>query len=789
MRGCSAARGCLAGSCCVTAIPTFQKLGGEYQLVLQDARDLAGLLVLDEVHWVATGAPCSSFTCDEAFLQFLDNDGNGRVRTDEVRAAVRWLLRLLRDPARLAQRTPVLRLADINADEPEGEALHRTATRILYNLGQEDTTEITLEQVRDRQRFVQAGACNGDGIIPPEVVEDPEARALAESVLQTVGGETDAGGSQGITTAGLDAFLAAAQAHLEWHDEGRLRGGQSANRIMVQGERTPAAQAALSAIADKVDEYFSLCRLVQVAPTAEAALAERLKNLPPLAPTDGAAVEVFVLGAPLCLPRAEEVLPLVGELNPAWEDKVRHFVEVVLQDAGSPASISREEWEALKAQFAPYAAWQAGKRGAVVEALGPEALRERLDGGGAARLREMIAADQAVAADLEEVADLERLILYQQWLLEFANNFAALPRLFDPATRSMVEQGTLVMEGRRFDLCVEVADRAAHIAVTKRSNICVLYLEIADRHSGTDRRREIAVAVTSGYARNLYKGKRGVFFAVDGAEWDAVVVDLVANPVGLNEALLAPFRHLVEFVGTQLEKFTSARQKALEARLGKGITEVEASLAAPPAKPATSTAGGLRDLMLGGSVAVAALGSAFAFITKSLATVSLWSVVKVLLGILVVLALPTLVVAVLKVRRRNLGMFLEACGWSVNAPLRLTRRLGLLFTREPALPKGARRRRFDQSRTLLQALPDGRYDWTQWVLGILFALLVGGAIGLALNRLLPVEERVSRALVGAAPRESSPIGAPPAKPTPSSASPSPAAPKQPTVPAPGAERR
>ena len=79
----------------------FARYGKSYQLVIRNADDLRDLLTLDESHWTATSAPTAAFLEDPAFLAHLDTDKNGRVITDEVLAATRWLLDTLADTSKI----------------------------------------------------------------------------------------------------------------------------------------------------------------------------------------------------------------------------------------------------------------------------------------------------------------------------------------------------------------------------------------------------------------------------------------------------------------------------------------------------------------------------------------------------------------------------------------------------------------------------------------------------------------------------------------------------------------
>ena len=94
-------------------------------------------------------------------------------------------------------------------------------------------------------------------------------------------------------------------------------------------------------------------------------------------------------------------------------------------------------------------------------------------------------------------------------------------------------------------------------------------------------------------------------------------------------------------------------------------------------------------MLAGGSIAVAALGSSFAFVTKTLAGVGKGHILTVIVVALLVVAIPTLIIAWVKLRRRDLSAILEGSGWAINARMRLSRAQSRTFTQRPAYPFGS----------------------------------------------------------------------------------------------------
>jgi len=127
-----------------------------------------------------------------------------------------------------------------------------------------------------------------------------------------------------------------------------------------------------------------------------------------------------------------------------------------------------------------------------------------------------------------------------------------------------------------------------------------------------------------------------------------------------------------------------------------------------------------------GGLAIAALGSSFAYITKALSDVRPIQVLIALLGLAMVVLLPSIFAGFAKIRKRDMSGLLEASGWAVNVRMRINRTMGRLFTHTPNLPKNARKERRD---TVGKFVKEFGYNTSQsmrpttYVLGFILLLL------------------------------------------------------------------
>lgn len=679
----------------------FENYGGSYQLRIREADDLAALQELDDAFWMATSAPVHQFRCDPELLERLDGDERHRILSDDMRRAAAWLLQCLKDRGGVTNRAPALDLAALDDTNDEGLRLLRAGRRILENLGKPADAPLALDDVRNRKAIMALGSQNGDGVIPPENMPDEEVRAFAEAIIETMGAVADLNGESGVDGDLLDRFLAQARALLEWHERSASDALQA--DLFPLGEDTAAAYDGLTVLRGPVDAYFLQCRVAAV----DTMLDRTTKQPEPDAELLGDAVRMsaYLVGAPLAAADPRGVLALQGNLNPHYREALAAFAVQVLGPllgAGFNAQeLSEDQWRRVQEAFAPFEQWQREKSGGDVEKLGPDVLRRYLESDLADRLRVMIAEDLEAGPEVNAVEDLEYLILLQRHFLDICNNFVSFPDLFDPSKRAMFEIGRLVMEGLVFNFNLLVRDVNAHAAAAQRSGIYLLYSEVTGAPDDTP--FAIVTPVANRRVNNLGVDSRGVLFDLDGKEWDVRVVKVVENPISFKAAVLAPFRRIGSLISTAVEKLTAGAEKQIESSITQTTTSVEKSvqegMAAPPAAtPATapaaegdataaSGASSVRDLVLAGGVTFAAVGSSFAYMASKFAELEMAQVLIVLGVGLAIVIVPTALIAILKLRARNLNGILAASGWAINARMRLTRRLARILVQKPPHPK------------------------------------------------------------------------------------------------------
>lgn len=676
----------------------FRRYAGSVQMRLRTFADLEQLKELPEAHWLATACPVTGLACDPAFLKALDCDGNGRVRVRELLAAVTWTGERLADRGGCIPGSDELRLAALSE---AAAPLRRSADLVLDSLKvpPEAHDRISLAQVRETKAVITRVMSNGDGIIAPPGIADEALRAVAADILANSTPATDASGEKGIDRATIKAFAEARAKAVAWLDQGAA--------LRPWGEASVARALAVRAAQPKVDEFFLQCRVIAAQPAAAERFGITAERL------------AAAVGDPAALRRAAEAMPIAAHdpqggilrwsalhRGAAFELVARLRDEVCLPVLGdrARAGMAETDWNRLVAEAAPVLAWHDDSAKHPLLKLGADRLRTIADEQLAA-LDRLCVEDLAVADTLKGIAELEKLLLCQRWLFEFANNFVTMPFLYSARRRALFEQGTLVLAGREFHLAVLVENRAAHSAVAANSSLFILYCQIS---GGIPARTfEVAVPVTSGTCSGLFVGKRGIFHALDGKEYDAQVVQIITQPVSLLEAVYMPFVRIGRFVVGRIEKWSSSSEKEFDKQLDEKADKAAAATAAAASKDAkTPNQGQIGTILMGGGVAFAAIGSALAYVVSELSHLGPAKILLGLAALIGILALPSLVLAWIKIRNRNLAVLLEAGGWALNDRLRLTSALGYLFTRRPDRPLGSRVDWLDQVRFSLAMSPD-----------------------------------------------------------------------------------
>lgn len=667
--------------------PSFELFGTAPHLRIETAADLRHALALNEAHWVALSAPVETLFFDAVFLDLLDADKDARITCDDVKKAITWTLAVFSDYTALEKGADAICLAALDTNDPDGDRVCVAAEKMLNQAG-DGKGNLDLSTVRKIKAEAEARPVSEWGVTLPEAAADDEPlKIFISDAIGTVGGVLHPSGGMGIDEAKLIDFMDQGKAFLAWFKQGMLAKDEP-TEIMPLGASTPEVYAVFNELRGKLDQFFAQCEAVSLDERFVQRMGWQESELRDLDFDDPAVIEDVLVKAPLAKANAARELNLDESLNPYYVPRLDFFMKTVAGPVlgGSCRSITALQWVEIKQFFKAHQAWVEGRAGDQVACLGKEKWDQYLVSDFPRKVRDLMAESARTGIMLDGIRLVEKAILFQSLLMTFVNNFISFPHLYDIHRRAIFEVGTLVIDGRRFNMAVKVTNRAEHVKVAKESGMYVLYVELTDEPSLET--FEVSVPVTSGTCGNLRVGKRGVFYDIHGREKNARIVEIIDNPISFAEALSAPFKKMGRIFTGKVESWSSGADKKFEKQATTSLSHMTSASPSPAAQPgAMTTAGGV---MMGGGVALAALGSAAAYMTKTLAEINPWAILWGILGAFSVVFVPLALVAYLRLKRRDLSTILEGSGWGINACMRLTRSQGLYFTRRPAYPKHAK---------------------------------------------------------------------------------------------------
>ena len=678
----------------------FFRAGGFDQVNLASGADLANLDQLDQKLWVALACPTHGLEFDSRTLELIDADKDGRVRVPEVVAAAKWAASLLKNPDDLLKGSPLLPLAAINDATPEGKQILASARQILANLGQTDATAIDLNDTADTAKIFAATNFNGDGIIPADAAGDDAAKSVIADIMACLGTETDRSGKPGISQAKADAFFAEAQAHANWWKQ--AEGDQN---ILPLGEATAAASAAVKKVKIKVDDFFARCRLAAFDPRAVAALNRQEAEYVALAAKELTVAAPEIASFPLAQIAAGKALPLAEGVNPAWADALATLrMAAVKPLVGERTALTEGDWNGLCARLAAFEAWSTGKVGAVVEKLGLKRLQEILASDAKARIDALIAKDKALEPEANAIAAVEKLIRYHRDLYTLCANFVSFKNFYSRKVPAIFQAGRLYLDQRSCDLCLTVEDPVKHAVMAGLAGAFLAYVDCVRKATGE--KLSILAIFSQGDDDNLMVGRNGIFYDRKGNDYDATITKIVPNPISLRQAFWAPYKKLVRFVEEQVAKHAATADASATANLQSAVTSA-------PAGGSKIDTGTLAAIGLVLTTLMGAVGA----ICAKLFGLPAWKIPLVALGLVLVVSLPSVVMAWLQLRKRNLGPILDANGWAVNAKAKMNVPFGASLTQIAVLPPGSQR-------DLVDPFADKKSPWPRVIVAALVVLAV-----------------------------------------------------------------
>ena len=278
---------------------------------------------------------------------------------------------------------------------------------------------------------------------------------------------------------------------------------------------------------------------------------------------------------------------------------------------------------------------------------------------------------------------LRKLLLIHRDFYRLLRNFITLEDFYDQDSDTIAsfQAGTLIIDQRACHLCIRVQDLAKHDAQAPLSGIYLLYCNCVNQKTG--KTMAIVAAMTQGEIKNLNIGKNGVFYDNDGLDYDATVTKIIDNPISIHQAFWTPYRKLANWIEEKINKSAAEKDaKAFGDLTAKADSAVDPNAEKKPAFDIAKFAGIFAAI----GMALGMIGAALVAVAEGMSGFHWWQYVIVFVCILLVISGPSMVMAYLKLRRRNLAPVLNANGWAVNSDAIISVPFGRTLTEQVMFP-------------------------------------------------------------------------------------------------------
>ena len=658
----------------------FANIGGASRVKITTGEDIAHLDELDPKMWTVLSCPVTGLEIDEKSLAYIDADADGKIRVADVIATSQWLSGAVKNLDVLVEETDSIDIEHLDQENAAGLKLYKSAKQILENLGKEGTV-ISLADTKDIAAIFAKTRFNGDGIITEASTDDADEKAAIAAAVAAFGGVADRSGAAGINAEMIENFYKALAEYAAW---------QAAVVEAPFGDKTDAAIAAYNALDAKVKDFFMRSKLAAFSPDSAAALDVQTASIASISADNLTSKTDEIAAYPIARITGKPEIDLTAQVNPAWSAQFDLIKTVALE---GKTVLTEADWAAVGAQFAAYTGWKAAKAGAAVEALGLDAVKKFIEQDKKAALLDLVAQDAALA---EEAANIDMVDKFLHILRDFyrlVRNFVTLHDFYDKDRKvsAIFQSGRLIIDQRECRLCMKVSDMGKHNASAATSGMFLVYCDCTTKTKPG--KLTIVAAVTVGEIGDLIVGKNAVYYDNAGLEWDAVITKIVDNPISVAQAFWSPYRRMAKTVENLINKSAADKDAKMMADATAKINAAPAALpagtdpkAAPAAAPPFDIAK-FAGIFAAIGMALGMIGSALVAIFKGLKAMAWWKLILVFVAIMLVISGPAMVLAWLKLRRRNIAPLLNANGWAVNAASKISIPFGETLTDAAKYPK------------------------------------------------------------------------------------------------------
>lgn len=658
----------------------FENIGGSSRVKIRNGEDIAHLAELDPKMWTVLSCPVTGLEIDDKSLAYMDCDSDGKLRVNDVITTAQWITSVLKNADLLLEGKDSIDIAQFNQDNEAGKKLYASARQVLANLGK-DGGVISLVDTADVAAIFAKTRFNGDGVITEASVYDADEKAVIAAAVASLGGVADRSGVDGVNAEKIEAFYAALAEYAAWQD---------AAVEAPFGDKTDAAIDAYNALDTKVKDFFMRSKLAAFSPDSTASLDVQTARIEAISADNLTGKTEEIATYPIVRVTGKAEIDLSAPVNPVWSAQFETLKSIAV--AEGQKVLTEEDWSAIGAKFAAYTAWKGAKAGAAVEALGLETIKNMLAQNRKEALLAAVAQDAALAEEASNIDAVDKFLHIFRDFYRLLRNFVTLHDFYakDKTVNAIFQSGRLIIDQRECRFCMHVADMGKHSASAAASGMFLVYCDCTTKSKPG--KLSIVAAVTVGEIGDLVAGKNAIYYDNSGLEWDAVITKIVDNPISVAQAFWSPYRRMATAIENLISKSASDKDAKMMANATAKINAAPAVLPAAPTADGKPAAAPPFDIAKFAGIA-AAIGMAFGMIGTALSGLidSLsgmgWKLILVFIGIILAISGPAMILAWLKLRRRNIAPLLNANGWAVNAASKISIPFGETLTDAASFPK------------------------------------------------------------------------------------------------------
>ena len=664
----------------------FENIGGCSRVKISSGQDIAHLEELDTKMWTVLSCPVKGLEIDEKSLAYMDFDADGKIRVNDVVGVSKWVTKVLKNPDLLLQGKDSVNIEEINVENEEGLKLSKAAKQILTNLGKEEI-QISLADTADISAIFAKTRFNGDGVITEASSDDAEEKSAIVAAIAKTGGTMDRSGQIGITAPQIEQFYAELKAYSDWC---------AAEVEAPFGAQTDAVIAAYQALDAKMKDFFMRNKLANFSPDSTLALDVQTSRIEAISAENLSVKSDEIAAYPIARITGKAEMDLTAPVNPAWAEQFRVLQSVAI--APDQKTLSEADWAAIGVRFAAYTAWKGSKAGASVEDLTIATVNALLQQDKKQALLDLVAKDASFKEEADNIEMVDKFLHILRDFYRLLKNFITFHDFYnkDKKVGAIFQSGTLIIDQRACRFCMKVNNMAAHNATAVTSGMFLVYCDCTTKTSAA--KLQIVAAVTVGEIGNLIVGKNAIYYDNAGVEWDAVITKVVDNPISVAQAFWSPYRRMSVAVENLISKSASEKDAKMMADATAKINAAPTTIPATPApgadgaaaKPAATPPFDIAKfagIFAAIGMALGMIGTALASLAKGLLALTWWQLLLTFAGILMIISGPAMVLAWLKLRRRNIAPLLNANGWAVNAASKISIPFGETLTDLAKYPK------------------------------------------------------------------------------------------------------